>query len=533
MAASALNLNSLGVMNSSNRFESKSATASATSRPRAGQGGRPVLPVPDSSTYRQLMAGGGLYGSSSPNPSPSQGAVFQGQAFVFPPSSSSSPTSPASTSTSSSSSSSSSLAPRPSSSSSSSMRIRSRSPSPRHPDLLGVNVGQRVRRLSSPGSGAGTRVAGEQATAARWGARRGNGERGSGGGRRSCCRSTGSCRTWRWVRGKVGMFEAQISGIRDQVLTIELQRSPRSPRRQVAGTSGNKSPAPFRPIGADLSPKDGKSPSLSVLQNGRATQEEDEELRDIERRKGLRGEAEGSNPAVGGGRSEASASGLEGGLQTSPQTAETNRRTDGGRTEDGRGREEDRWGEVREQYVDRESGERETRPGGGMRTDPEQEGGEGDRVMSPAERGLSLEVADLTGEGSSQSRPPPSGDTSKPSCSSPPAIPSVVVTDHGLESGAPPTLPSEGLYSDQGLSCSPSPGSSPVPGLGSSPRSIRKLSSSSMSSTGFSSSWEESEEDVSSRSVGMWSGWLSWLWSLALPTGATLLVLGHRRLPRQ
>lgn len=77
----------------------------------------------------------------------------------------------------------------------------------------------------------------------------------------------------------------------------------------------------------------------------------------------------------------------------------------------------------------------------------------------------------------------------------PPSIPAVIITDHGLEN-QPQT--SEGPGSDQGLCCTPSPSSSPVPGQNSSTRSLRKLSSSSASSAGFSSSWEESEEDISS-----------------------------------
>lgn len=76
-----------------------------------------------------------------------------------------------------------------------------------------------------------------------------------------------------------------------------------------------------------------------------------------------------------------------------------------------------------------------------------------------------------------------------------PSIPAVIITDHGLD-GQPyaPDFP----CSDQGPSCTPSPSSSPVPGPNSSIRSLRKLSSSSASSAGFSSSWEESEDDVSS-----------------------------------
>lgn len=76
-----------------------------------------------------------------------------------------------------------------------------------------------------------------------------------------------------------------------------------------------------------------------------------------------------------------------------------------------------------------------------------------------------------------------------------PSIPAVIITDHGLDSQPhAPDFP----CSDQGLSCTPSPSSSPVPGPNSSIRSLRKLSSSSASSAGFSSSWEESEDDVSS-----------------------------------
>lgn len=81
--------------------------------------------------------------------------------------------------------------------------------------------------------------------------------------------------------------------------------------------------------------------------------------------------------------------------------------------------------------------------------------------------------------------------TSNHSPSIPPAIPAVIITDHGLESQ---TQTSE----DQGRCSTPSPSSSPVPEPNSSIRSLRKLSSSSASSAGFSSSWEESEEDVSS-----------------------------------
>lgn len=74
-----------------------------------------------------------------------------------------------------------------------------------------------------------------------------------------------------------------------------------------------------------------------------------------------------------------------------------------------------------------------------------------------------------------------------------PTIPAVIVTDHGRQS------PEDGVQGpDQSPCYTPSPGSSPVPGTHPSLRSLRKLSSSSASSAGFSSSWEESEEDASS-----------------------------------
>ncbi|XP_035278692.1 inositol-trisphosphate 3-kinase B [Anguilla anguilla] len=66
--------------------------------------------------------------------------------------------------------------------------------------------------------------------------------------------------------------------------------------------------------------------------------------------------------------------------------------------------------------------------------------------------------------------------TAKAGCHEVGSIPAVIVTDHGMEDTG------EGL-------AEPCPGSA---------RALRKLSSSSASSTGFSSSWEESEDDISS-----------------------------------
>ncbi|MEQ2262407.1 hypothetical protein XENORESO_010631, partial [Xenotaenia resolanae] len=65
MAASALNLNGLVVMNSSNQFHSKPGSSNATSRTNTSPVGRPVLPVPERSTYCPLL-GGSLYSPTSP-----------------------------------------------------------------------------------------------------------------------------------------------------------------------------------------------------------------------------------------------------------------------------------------------------------------------------------------------------------------------------------------------------------------------------------------------------------------------------------
>uniref|UniRef100_A0A3B5A9M5 Kinase n=1 Tax=Stegastes partitus TaxID=144197 RepID=A0A3B5A9M5_9TELE len=99
------------------------------------------------------------------------------------------------------------------------------------------------------------------------------------------------------------------------------------------------------------------------------------------------------------------------------------------------------------------------------------------------------ETAASSGTPASESSPPPLDVSSNHTPSSPPSIPAVIVTDHGLENQA---QASEGP--DRGPGGSPS--SSPGPNF--SNRSLRKLSSSSASSAGFSSSWEESEEDISS-----------------------------------
>ncbi|KAM3860988.1 inositol-trisphosphate 3-kinase A-like [Diretmus argenteus] len=341
MVASALNLKGLGVMNSSNTFQTQPSSSSSTSTVRTSPGGRPVLLGGGALGGGALgggAPGGGLYSPTSPTTSPSPGSGTLGPTFAFPASLSPSPT------------------PRP------------RSPSPRNLELLGVNVGQRVRRLSSSGGEEGGGGEDER-----------GGEKEEGEKRGERRRQVQLLQLHRElqnveVRGKVGMFEAHISGIRTQVLNTELQRSPRSPRRPTSHTPSH----PCQPI-----------PALDSLTPRPQEKRLDETA---------------VNPEC----------------IASP------------------------WAQSSE--------------------------------SSP---GL-LEITDHT---------------SNYSLSIPPSIPSVIITDHGLE--CPPQT-SEGPNSDQGLSCRPSPSSSPVPGPNSSARSLRKLSSSSTSSAGFSSSWEESEEDISS-----------------------------------
>uniref|UniRef100_UPI003AAE808B uncharacterized protein itpkb isoform X2 n=1 Tax=Centroberyx gerrardi TaxID=166262 RepID=UPI003AAE808B len=486
MAASALNLNGLGVMNS-NKCQSQPSSSSTTSRARANSGGRPVLPVPDRSTFCQLLGGGalggGLYSPTSPRTSPSHVSGAPGRTFVFPPSPSLSPS------------------PTPT--------RRARSPSPRNPELLGVNVGQRVRRLSSPsleerGGGGGGGGGG-------WEEERG-GETGGGERRGERRRQAQLLQIHRElqnveVRGKVGMFEAHISGIRAQVLNTELQRSPRSPRRVI-------SPAPTHPCQPttaldSLTPHPQMSKDCSVLQNGREREEAttEGERKEGEKDRSPNGMNAGDKQPIGQNRSQSEtrteqSSCLDGpvGVQGSLETSEPDGATDREEREEGREREEREGGRKREEREGgREREERENKMLGEEREGSKREDRE---MVLQTERGTRPEVnPEDTASPWAQSGESSPGlleitdHTSNHSPSIPPSIPSVIITDHGLES--PPQGP-EGPNSDQGLSCSPSPSSSPIPGPNSSARSLRKLSSSSASSAGFSSSWEESEEDISS-----------------------------------
>ncbi|GAA6235173.1 inositol-trisphosphate 3-kinase B [Lates japonicus] len=475
MAASALNLNGLGVMNSSNQFHTQSGSSSTTSRGRTSPVARPVLPVPDRSTYCQLLGGGalggGLYSPTSPKTSPRS----LGRTFVFPP-----------------------VSPSPT--------PRARSPSPRSPELLGVNVGQRVRRLSSPGGE--ERGDGE-------GLEERGGETGGGERREERRRQAQLLQIHRElqnveVRGKVGIFEAHISGIRAQVLNSELQRSPRSPRRSTSQTPSQPSQGNTALKCPVTHPQESQVPS--VVQNGR---ERGEVITAGERREGGRGEGEKDSSATKMNTENKTLIGQNGrhsertmqtpcsdglfGVQGSPEALDPDAATDSEKKEGERltekEGEKDRGEVENKQMLEDERGriEREGRDGKEDRLCPEM------LLQTEAYR---LEVNPKT-PALCQAQSSEStlclldipDQTSNHSSSIPPSIPAVIITDHGLES-QPQT--SEGLGSDQGLCCTPSPSSSPVPGPNSSTHSLRKLSSSSASSAGFSSSWEESEEDISS-----------------------------------
>lgn len=183
------------------------------------------------------------------------------------------------------------------------------------------------------------------------------------------------------------------------------------------------------------------------------------------------------------------------GIQGSLETLKPDGGTDREWGEEGREREEKEGGGEREETGNKMPGEERGAERGEIN---ERQGQLCPEMVLQAERGARTEVnPESTAPPWAQSSESPCGlleetdQTSNHSSS----IPAVIITDHGLES--PPHI-SEGPNSDQGLSCSPSPSSSPIPGPNSSSRSLRKLSSSSTSSAGFSSSWEESEEDISS-----------------------------------
>lgn len=292
-------------------------------------------------------------------------------------------------------------------------------------------MGQRVRRLSSSGCEDRGEAEGQEERP---------GESDSREGRRRQAQLQQIHRELQnvEVRGKVGIFEAHISGIRAQV-NSELQRSPRSPRRSVGHTpSSPHDPSQnFAPQYPMTHPQESKFPC--VVPNGNEREEEGEE-------KSVKSPTETQN----GCRSDTE-------LQYMHLLAD---------------------GENVERLVGKDVEVDELRDKS-ERTEPDKmEARETETPMEVVESG----VASL----------PDTSDQNHSLATSPP-IPAVIVTDHEGPSPA-----AEDLGSDQPMSCTPSPGSSPVPGHNFAIRSLRKLSSSSTSSAGFSSSWEESEDDISS-----------------------------------
>ncbi|XP_077366159.1 uncharacterized protein itpkb isoform X2 [Festucalex cinctus] len=402
MAASALNRNVLTVMNGGNQFHVQQGSTGTSSRDSGtNTTGRPVLQVPDRATYCHLL-GGGPYTPASPQTSPTG---TPSQAFVFP------------------------LTPGPS--------PRARSPSPRCRELLGVNVGQRVRRLSSPG-------AGEEEEEEEGKEVSGGGEKQEERRRQAQLLQIHKELQNVEVKGKVGIFEAHISGIRNQVLTGELQRSPRSPRRAAAPVF--QAPPPPGLECSMTQARRGQVPP--VLQNGR-------EAAHGGRQSGAIKTIEDPKTSfVENCRSETIESAR---LDAAPsETSEAPSAKDGGIKED--------------------SGVKENKQTAGDDGDSKERDVSAERQSGPEVPPPPRTDADMSGAH-------PDAAASKPQ--EPPLIPAVIVTQHGVES-QPPTP--GGSASDRAGPPSPAPSST---------RSLRKLSSSSASSAGFSSSWEESEEDIS------------------------------------
>lgn len=272
------------------------------------------------------------------------------------------------------------------------------------------------------------------------------------------------------VRGKVGIFEAHISGIRAQVLNSELQRSPRSPRRSTSQTPAD--PSQGNTDSSMTHSQQTKAPS--VIQNGREGEEESME----EEKKDGRSVCTENKTLIGqngrhfGEMQQALCSEGLSDLQVSVGTL--GEKTDKERKEDERKSE----GEVENKKMSRDETERTEKDLSHLGMQLQKESNRSN-VNPETPAPCLMDNSDHTNH--APLAPP----------SAPPSIPAVIITDHGLEN-SPQTS------EDQGLSCTPSPGSSPVPGSHFANRSLRKLSSSSASSAGFSSSWEESEEDISS-----------------------------------
>ncbi|KAL6485943.1 hypothetical protein MHYP_G00053350 [Metynnis hypsauchen] len=348
MAAYALN--SLIMMNPNNLTDKSS--------PRTG---RPVLPVPDRTTYCPLLGSGPCSpGSLSPGSS--------GMAFVFPP-----------VATSSSSS-------------------RARSPC-RSPDLLGVNVGTRVRRLSGSSPEDDPEEVGRRAA-------------------QQLQRSRELQNVE--VNKKVNLFEAHISA---RAQSRELQCSPRLPRR----ASPNRVPlpqidrlcsVPVLGIFLDEECSDHLRGIPKELQNGKNCREPEGHVEENDT--GYPNTKEGSPQ---GSKSEGTWSGVDSPVSSLSSTSQ-----------------------------------------------------EPCNDLATSERSETWTETCLTEVGAEPAAAQPQAEV-EGGCPEVAAIPAVIVTDHGMEAGG------------EGQEPEVSPRIS---------RTQRKLSSSSASSTGFSSSWEESEDDISS-----------------------------------
>lgn len=402
------------------------------SSPRTG---RPVLPVPDRSTYCPLLVSGSPYSPGSTSP----GSPGAPPSFVFPPVAS--PSGP-----------------------------RARSPC-RHPDTLGVNVGSRVRRLSSPCRG-------------RFGSDEDDSGGGSGGGAPNgeVKRTVQIVQIHRELQNvevnkKVGLFEAQISDMRAQVLSAEIQRSPRVPRRPGPSSPGfGPSPAspPGKPCpgGVPAPLRRDCPPSFpNQLQNGRgcrnpegaATAGEGAAATVNDKKRSLTAADPNTEQGGGGeGKHANKPTGTWTGSDSSANSTQTLSLLKVGSD----------LATANQGLPVTVSATTTSHPAKTLL--PTQEGGEPTEAQVQAAGGARHGARAPIGAVA----PAAAGDGgSGPEVGT---IPAVIVTDHGMEAGS---------------------GESPEPQLQPSPmatRALRKLSSSSASSTGFSSSWEESEDDISS-----------------------------------
>ncbi|XP_065112242.2 inositol-trisphosphate 3-kinase A [Paramisgurnus dabryanus] len=345
MAAYALN--SLVMMNPNNLTKNSS--------PRTG---RPVLPVPIHSPRSPVLGGnGGTYSPGIMSPG------SPGKTFVYP--TVTSPSSP-----------------------------RARSPC-RPPELLGVNVGSRVRRLS------GSDQDKEQVSEVRRAVQQQE--------RDSELQNVE-------VNKKVGLFEAHISA---RAHSREVQRSPRISRRS--------------------------SPSVSpTAQLGRLSLNAEETLLDNKE------QTTGIPKELQNGKGFCCP---EGGLQVS--SGEENNGANPNREEGGPL-------ESRSAGTKREPDSRNDRTSQQLSS------------LTASDNSSSWTETCLAKVGAERTETQGEPDGGGPEVG---AIPAVIITDHGMEVSGDGTEPQ----------VSPQPS-----------RALRKLSSSSASSTGFSSSWEESEDDISS-----------------------------------